>query len=73
MAQRYDDPILNDDLPDPLYDEPSPYKGRVYYGFSEDAEKFNGRAAMMGFTVLFLQEVSQRGAVTPVSLCIWHS
>lgn len=56
MNQRYDDPILNDNIPDPLYDEPSPYKGRVPYGFSEFAEKMNGRAAMMGFVILFLQE-----------------
>merc|ERR1719424_2743419 len=57
MNQRYDDPILNDNIKDPVYDGDSPYKGRVPYGFSNFAEKMNGRVAMMGFTILFLQEL----------------
>jgi hypothetical protein len=57
MNQRWKEPILDESLPDPVFDAPSPYKGRVPYGFSEAAEKFNGRAAMMGFTILFLQEL----------------
>ena len=57
MNQRYDNPILNEDLPDPIFDVDSGYKGRVSFGFSEGAEKLNGRAAMMGFTFLFLQEL----------------
>ena len=57
MNQRWKEPILDDSLPDPVFDVPSPYKGRVPYGFSEAAEKLNGRAAMMGFTILFLQEL----------------
>ena len=57
MASRFPDPILNDDLPDPVWDEESPYTGRVPYGFSTFAEKINGRAAMMGFVILFIQEL----------------
>ena len=57
MASRWPDPILNDDLPDPVWDEESPYTGRAPYGFSTFAEVINGRAAMMGFVVLFLQEL----------------
>lgn len=55
--ERYGDAILNPDIPDPVFDGKSPYKGRVSYGFTEVAESLNGRAAMMGFTVLFLQEL----------------
>ena len=57
MAERWNDPILDESKPDPVWDDKSPYKGRVPYGFSNSAEKLNGRAAMMGFTVLFLQEL----------------
>jgi len=57
MNERWSDAILDDSKPDPIFDIESPYKGRVPYGFSEAAEKLNGRAAMMGFTVLFLQEL----------------
>ena len=56
MESRWSDPILDESIPDPVYDAKSPYKGRVPYGFSEFAEKLNGRAAMIGFTVLYLQE-----------------
>ena len=56
-AGRWNDPILDESKPDPVWDEKSPYKGRVPYGFSDSAEKLNGRAAMMGFAILFLQEL----------------
>ncbi len=60
-VQRTDNPwklpILDDSLPDPIYDAPSTYKGRVPYGFSTNAELLNGRAAMIGFAILFLQEL----------------
>ena len=56
MESRWSDPILDESIPDPVYDSDEPYKGRVPYGFSTTAEKLNGRAAMTGFTVLFLQE-----------------
>ena len=52
-----DESLLNTALPDPVYDEPSPYLGRVPWGFSATAENLNGKAAMMGFTILFLQEL----------------
>ena len=55
--QRWKEPIFDSNRPDPVWDESSPYTGRVPYGFSEAAEKLNGRAAMMGFTILFLQEL----------------
>ena len=54
--QRWTDPILDESLPDPVFDGKSPYKGRVPYGFSNFAETLNGRVAMMAFVVLFLQE-----------------
>jgi hypothetical protein len=56
LNARYDDPILDESIPDPIFDGESPYKGRVSYGFSRTAETLNGRAAMMGFVVVFLQE-----------------
>ena len=57
QANRYPDPILDESLPDPVYDETDfGYTGKVPYGFSEFAEKVNGRAAMMGFSVLYVQE-----------------
>jgi len=57
LAEKWQDaPIFDESIPDPVYDEPSPYKGRVPYGFSNYAETLNGRAAMMAFLVLFLQE-----------------
>jgi hypothetical protein len=56
-GKRFPEPILNDSIPDPVFDGKSPYKGRVPYGLSTFAEKINGRFAMMGFTILFLQEL----------------
>ena len=56
MNARWKDPILNDDSPDPVFDADIGYKGRSAFGFNDFAEKINGRAAMMGFTVLYLQE-----------------
>ena len=41
---------------DPLFQKESGYKGRVPFGFSNYAEKINGRAAMMGFSVAYMQE-----------------
>ena len=57
LNARWDDPILDESIPDPVYDLDEPYKGRVPYGFSSTAERINGRAAMTGFTILFLQEL----------------
>ena len=69
MAQlRWSDKILDESLPDPIFDEPTPYKGRVPYGFSDFAEKMNGRAAMMGFVFLFLQELITGKGV--LELCV---
>ena len=56
MAAWQDDPILDESVPDPVFTEETPYKGRVSYGFSRAAERINGQAAMMGFTVCYLQE-----------------
>ena len=57
VVARYDDPILDDSLPDPVYDNTEPYKGRTPFGFNSFAESINGRVAMSGFTILFLQEL----------------
>ena len=57
MNARYDDPILDESLPDPVYDNTEEYKGNVPYGFSAKAERLNGRAAMTGFTILYIQEL----------------
>ena len=56
MQSRWSDPILDESIPDPIYDQDSPYKGRVPYGFSDNAEKLNGRAAMMGILGLMVHE-----------------
>ena len=40
---------------DPVYDDVYKYKGYSSFGFVDTAETINGRAAMMGFTILFLQ------------------
>jgi hypothetical protein len=56
MNARWNDPVLDESVPDPVFDVKSPYKGRVPYGFSRFAETINGRVAMMGFTVVLLQE-----------------
>ena len=47
---------MGTDAPDPVFEEDPGYKGRVPYGFSNNAEVINGRVAMMGFTVAYLQE-----------------
>lgn len=39
-----------------VFEDMEPYKGRVSWGFSDAAEKTNGRVAMMAFTILYLQE-----------------
>eukprot|EP00962_Isochrysis_galbana_P013231 scaffold3767_cov114-Isochrysis_galbana.AAC.30 len=53
----WNEPILDDFLPDPVFDDTYEYKGRSKTGFVTFAEKLNGRASMMGFTILFLQEL----------------
>ena len=64
MAGWQDDPILDKSKPDPIFDDDTGYKGRVSYGFSNAAELYNGRAAMMGFTVAYLQEaITGRGVL----------
>eukprot|EP00316_Scyphosphaera_apsteinii_P003806 CAMPEP_0119308972 /NCGR_PEP_ID=MMETSP1333-20130426/13245_1 /TAXON_ID=418940 /ORGANISM="Scyphosphaera apsteinii, Strain RCC1455" /LENGTH=108 /DNA_ID=CAMNT_0007312867 /DNA_START=45 /DNA_END=371 /DNA_ORIENTATION=+ len=55
--QRWKDPIFDESLPDPVFDDDYQYKGFSSYGFVATAETWNGRAAMMGFTILFLQEL----------------
>jgi len=55
---RYSEPILDESIDDPVYDVDSKYLGKVKYGFSSAAEAFNGRAAMMGFTICFFQETA---------------
>ena len=55
--QRFSDPILDEKIPDPIYDEETGYLGKSPIGFVQDAESFNGRAAMAGFTICFLQEI----------------
>ena len=40
-----------------VFEDMEPYKGRVSWGFSDAAEKTNGRVAMMAFTILYLQEL----------------
>jgi hypothetical protein len=58
MSERWqDDPLLDESLPDPVFDRKSEYYGKVNYGFSTNAEKVNGRAAMMGFVIVYLQEL----------------
>ena len=41
--QRWSDPILDDSIPDPVFENDLNYKGRVSWGFSNTAEKLNGR------------------------------
>jgi len=54
---RWSDPILDESLPDPVYDDGYKYKGNTKIGFNDFAETLNGRAAMVGFAILFLQEL----------------
>eukprot|EP00967_Tisochrysis_lutea_P127666 scaffold217396_cov36-Tisochrysis_lutea.AAC.1 len=51
------EPILDESLPDPVFDDKYEYKGRSKVGFVSFAETLNGRAAMLGFTILFMQEL----------------
>lgn len=57
LMARLDDPILDESLPDPVFDDNTPYLGRASFGFNSFAEAINGRAAMIGFVILFLQEL----------------
>ena len=54
---RWSDPILDESLPDPVYDDGYKYKGNTKIGFNDFAETLNGRAAMVGFFILFMQEL----------------
>jgi len=57
MADRWQDaPIFDESGPDPIFDDKQGYLGKVPYGFSNNAEIINGRAAMMGFSVAYVQE-----------------
>merc|ERR1719353_180529 len=61
-----DEGILN-----PVYDEAAryPYKGESKFGIVAYAERLNGRAAMVGFTALFLIElVSGKGLIELLGL-----
>ena len=51
-----EEPIFDKKVEDPIFERDTGYKGRVKYGFSSYAEVLNGRVAMMGFTVAYLQE-----------------
>jgi len=66
MSEKWQDlPILDPSIPDPVYDGESGYKGRVSWGFCDTSEKFNGRAAMMGFTFTYVQEaITGKGVIT---------
>ncbi len=57
QQQRYDDAIFDESKPDPVFDADIGYRGRSSFGFVSAAERLNGRAAMMGFTICFLQEL----------------
>ena len=54
---RWSDPILDDSLPDPVFDDDYEYKGSTKFGLNDFAETLNGRAAMVGFFILFMQEL----------------
>lgn len=57
ITPLWNEPILDEFLPDPVFDDTYEYKGRSKTGFVTFAETLNGRASMMGFTILFLQEL----------------
>ena len=59
---RFSDPILDPKVTDPVYDQDGGYLGKSKFGFNQFAETINGRVAMSGFTICFLQElVTGRG------------
>ena len=69
MSKRWDDPILDESLPDPVFDNSMRYKGNVPYGFSNFAEQLNGRLAMLAFATLFLKEaIAGQGILTQYGL-----
>ena len=70
MADKWqDDPLFDPKKPDPIFDDETGYLGRVSYGFSNQAEKINGRAAMMGFSVAYVQEaITGKGVLTMYGL-----
>ena len=43
MMAWQDEPIFDESIPDPVFDRDSGYKGRVPFGFSNEAELLNGR------------------------------
>jgi len=53
---KWSEPILDESLPDPVFDDTYEYKGVSKIGFTTFAEVLNSRASMMGFTIAFLQE-----------------
>ena len=61
MAEsRFSEKILDESIPDPVYEDDGGdggYLGKSSFGFSSNAESMNGRAAMTGFTICFLQEI----------------
>ena len=58
MAEnRFSETILDESVPDPIYDVEVDYLGKSANGFTQTAETWNGRAAMAGFTICFLQEI----------------
>ena len=66
-----DEAILDEGILDPVYDEAAryPYKGESKFGIVAYAERLNGRAAMVGFTALFLIElVSGKGLIELLGL-----
>ena len=56
IASFFHSPSQDEATPDRVFDDETGYKGRVSWGFSNQAELVNGRFAMMGFTVAYLQE-----------------
>ena len=48
MQQRWDDPILDESLPDPVFDNEETYKGNVPYGFSTIAESERTQPPLSG-------------------------
>ena len=61
MAEnRFSEKILDNSLPDPVYDEmggDGGYLGKSNVGFSQGAETWNGRFAMMGLLAAFVTEL----------------
>jgi hypothetical protein len=66
--KRWSEDILDDSLPDPIFDRPSDFE-KPTFGICNNAEVINGRVAMMAFTVLYLQEaIVGQGVLTQYGL-----